>query len=447
MARIVFGLKMEDLGDSGTYGGADDVSGPYPLTFMIKTGDSVRKGDVIATIEVEKTTAEIIAPASGTIVEVIDGKEWGWSGEFAETLLLPAFGEIETDEALASAPEAPKEEAVVLAEAGAAEVEPPQVDAPAKHDPEIAVDPPPTDTPGVIEAVPRARCLARERSIDLSLITGTGPNGVIQVCDVEGVGGIPKQEGHTPRDTKILVLRPSHEWLTVAHTLEEGVGLSMHDAQGKPRFIPTPVVGATKQYDLGWLFDAKKTQGALSGWRLLAYAAVRALQEKEFWLLNGYWGVVPEDRDKDTVNLYRYVNLGIAYDAQVPIKLDLSKGTIGGQRLRIVTLHDADSLSVYTFFDALDESFGRAVAEDAKRNDWIGATFIVNNIGALGHVHGNSILPPKMSAMFNLGCKDASGICALQLFFDHRMFDGALSGRFLDAVVEHARAMVLGCER
>ena len=63
-------------------------------------------------------------------------------------------------------------------------------------------------------------------------------------------------------------------------------------------------------------------------------------------------------------------------------------------------------------------------------------TFIVNNIGALGHKRGISIIPPGISAMLNIGKIEEDGNTVLQLFFDHRMFDGVLAAHFLKAVYE-----------
>ena len=131
-------------------------------------GDEVARGDVLAEIETDKATVEFEAYVSGVLRKIV--VDTGVAIPVGE--LIAVIGD--RDEPLPDAvsggasPAAPAVEAQVSAEEPAAP----------------AVAPPTPSTDGEVRASPIARRLARERGVDLSRITGTGPGGRVVEQDV-----------------------------------------------------------------------------------------------------------------------------------------------------------------------------------------------------------------------------------------------------------------------
>jgi len=126
--------------------------------WLVKVGDTVSSGDIMAEIETDKATMEFEAVDEGTIVS-IDVAE-GTDNVKVGTVIAQLSGE--GSDAAAPAPAAP---------------------AAAKSEPAPAVAAPASDD-GIL-ASPQAKRIAADRGIDLSTIKGTGPNGRIVRADVE----------------------------------------------------------------------------------------------------------------------------------------------------------------------------------------------------------------------------------------------------------------------
>ena len=133
-------------------------------------GETVDRGEVIADIETDKATVEFEAYTGGVLGRIV-----------AQEGVAVPVGELI---AIITDPGESLPEAAPEAATPAPAAEP----APAPETPAVA-DAPPADAPpsadGRVRASPIARRLARERGIDLSLVSGTGPNGRVTERDVE----------------------------------------------------------------------------------------------------------------------------------------------------------------------------------------------------------------------------------------------------------------------
>ncbi len=137
--------------------------------WLVKVGDTVSSGDILAEIETDKATMEFEAVDEGVItaISVAEGTE----GVKVGTIIATIAGEGE-DEAPAAAPAAP-----VKAEAAPVPAAPP---APAV----VAVAAPVAKGDRVI-ASPLAKRIAADRGVDLASVKGSGPNGRVVKADVE----------------------------------------------------------------------------------------------------------------------------------------------------------------------------------------------------------------------------------------------------------------------
>jgi pyruvate dehydrogenase E2 component (dihydrolipoamide acetyltransferase) len=163
MARLA--IRMPKMSMTMTEG---EVS-----AWMVEVGDAVAEGDVVCEVMTDKVDMEVESTVSGTLVEIevasgmaevgapiawVEGEDTG--GGFGDLLAAPGAEE--------SAP------------APVADAEPAPVDA-------TPVDDPTPSAAGPVAAVPRARGLAADRGIDLAAVTGSGPDGLVLVSDVEAL--------------------------------------------------------------------------------------------------------------------------------------------------------------------------------------------------------------------------------------------------------------------
>ena len=141
-----------------------------------KEGDQVQEKEILLVVETEKITYEVESPASG-ILHIISPVE-------SEVPVAELIGMIAADQAeyasISAGGAAAKPAAAPSAGAPAAAAAPAAVSAPT-----TAAPPAPARTPGErVKASPLAKRLAREKDLDISLISGTGPEGRITQKDV-----------------------------------------------------------------------------------------------------------------------------------------------------------------------------------------------------------------------------------------------------------------------
>jgi pyruvate dehydrogenase E2 component (dihydrolipoamide acetyltransferase) len=148
--------------------------------WLVKVGDSVSSGDLLAEIETDKATMEFEAIDEGVITELLVAE--GTDGVKVGTVIAVIAGE---DDAAAPAPK--KEPFVSSA------VETPlkaaQTDGPldvARGERKMEVQAPAKASGDRIIASPLAKRIAADKGIDLAALTGTGPNGRIVKADLEG---------------------------------------------------------------------------------------------------------------------------------------------------------------------------------------------------------------------------------------------------------------------
>jgi pyruvate dehydrogenase E2 component (dihydrolipoamide acetyltransferase) len=151
--------------------------------WLIKAGDTVKSGDLMAEIETDKATMEFEAVDEGTITEIVvpEGTDNVKVGQVIAILAIEG-------EDASAAKASPKAEPA-KAEAPKAEAAPAPAPAPAAAAAPAAT-PAPSPAPAAsgdrVKASPLARRIAAEKGVDIASVTGSGPNGRIVRADVEG---------------------------------------------------------------------------------------------------------------------------------------------------------------------------------------------------------------------------------------------------------------------
>ena len=192
--------------------------------WLVKVGDTVSSGDLLAEIETDKATMEFEAVDEGTItsIDIAAGTE----GVKVGTVIATIAGEGEDSAAPApvSTPAPAPAPAPVPAPAAA---------------PAVAAAPPPSSTKEAAVLVsPQAKRLAEEKGVDLSTLTGTGPNGRIVRADVENApAGTAKPAAAVPVSAPAGAPAPSGERVIASPlakriAAEKGIDLAMVKGTG-----------------------------------------------------------------------------------------------------------------------------------------------------------------------------------------------------------------------
>ena len=145
--------------------------------WLVKPGDEVKAGDIMAEIETDKATMEFEAVDEGTLVSI--AVEEGSENVKVGTVIALLAEEGEDASAAAAAPASKPAPAPAAPASEAPQEAPAPVAAPAPA-------PAPATSGDRIVASPLAKRIAEQKGIDLSGVTGSGPNGRIVKADVEG---------------------------------------------------------------------------------------------------------------------------------------------------------------------------------------------------------------------------------------------------------------------
>ena len=160
--------------------------------WLVAEGAEISSGDVLAEIETDKATMEIEAVEEGILTKILVTEGSAGVKVNAPIAVLLEDGEdvsmMDGYVAGASSPRAPK---IVTPESVV-----PTAPAPASAEPVSVANPEPFSSPSGdrIKASPLAKRLAKEKGLDLSTITGSGPNGRIIKADIETAKAAPFQQ-------------------------------------------------------------------------------------------------------------------------------------------------------------------------------------------------------------------------------------------------------------
>ncbi|WP_432770435.1 MAG: pyruvate dehydrogenase complex dihydrolipoamide acetyltransferase [Sphingopyxis sp.] len=395
--------------------------------WLVKEGDTVKSGDLLAEIETDKATMEFEAIDEGVVSQILVAE--GTDNVKVGTVIATITGEGEEVGAKAApAPAAePKAEApapakdFAPAEAGAAPVSAPTPPVPASAGT--------TDKGDRIKASPLARRLAAEQGIDLKSLTGTGPGGRIVKADLDGAPAgaaapaataapaaaattaalAPTTAGPIPdfgiphQDEKLSGMRK-----TIARRLSQ----SMQEA---PHIYLTVDIRLDALLKLrGELNASLESRGVkLSVNDMLIKALAVALERVP--ACNVSFG-------GDVMRKYSRADISVA--VSIP----------GGLITPIIT--DAGGKSMSKISTEMAELAGRAKEGKLKPEEYQGGTASISNMGMMGIKQFTAVINPPQAMIMAIGAgekrpyivDDALAIATVMSAtgsFDHRAIDGA----------------------
>jgi pyruvate dehydrogenase E2 component (dihydrolipoamide acetyltransferase) len=423
-----------------------DIGGkPVPIIeLMVKVGDTVETDQSLMTLESDKATMDIPAPAAGVIKElkvkvgdeVNDGDLIavleGQGGDTASADEQPAPS---TDKpGISEAPaEAPKREAAPAAASAASSSD---TAGGAPRTPPVSFDASTVMPDNAPYASPAVRAFARELGVDVAQVKGSGRGGRIQRDDIAGYvkqvmtsGGAVSKGGAVAGGNGLTLLPwPKVDFSKFGEVEEKPLGRipKISAANLARNWAMIPHVTQFEDADITELEAFRKKLGEenkdlkVSPLVFQIKAVVAAL--KKFPTFNASL-----DAAGETLTLKKYYNVGIAVDTP--------------DGLVVPVIRDADKKGLLELAAELSEISKKARDKKLTAADMQGGCFSISSLGGIGGTAFTPIVNAPEVAI--LGVSKAAMkpvwngkefaprlMLPLSLSYDHRVIDGALAARF-----------------
>ena len=400
-------------------------------------GETVSDGDILAEIETDKATMELVARGHGVLRKVLLHE--GGTAPVGSVIAIIADAAEDISGVVGGPDAAPAGEAV-----GAAPSSPPHPPgAPvptaeaAKPGPgyspsgEGAGEPSPEPGAGRVKASPLARRLAKDADVDLTGIRGSGPGGRIVKRDVQvareaGPPASPAEASPGKHRLSTLLRRPEGDFedvplsqmrKTIAKRLVESLGPVPHFFL-RITADTSRILEARKRLNTMLEKDGEKVSINDFVLRATAQALFRHPEVNAHW--NG-----------DTVRRHFRVHLGVAVAVE--------------DGLITPVVRDANLKGLVEISREVRELAARGREKRLQPEEYTGSTFSVSNLGMFGiHEFTGIINPPEAGILAVGGVEDTPVVADGQVVVrplmkvtmscDHRVIDGATGARFLQTL-------------
>lgn len=388
-----------------------------------KVGDKVKDDDVLADVETDKATMEVMGYATGTLLHI--GVEKGQAAKVNGIIAIvgPEGTDVSGILAGGSAPKAESEKPKAESE------EAPKTTADASAAAPVAE----STSDSRVKASPLAKKIAKDKGIDLSQVAGSAEGGRIIKKDIENFkpaaaqaeSGKPKTESAGSSaaapviptfvgEVKFTEQPVSQMRKVIAKRLAESL-------------FTAPHFYLTVSIDMDNAMAARTAINAVAPVKVsfndLVIKAV-AVALKKHPAVNSSWG-------GDKIRFNEHTNIGVAMAVE------------DGLLVPVVRFADGKSLS---HISAEVKDFGgKAKAKKLQPADWEGSTFTVSNLGMFGIDEFTSIINSPDGAILSVGAIQAvpvvkngavvpGNVMKLTLGCDHRVVDGATGAQFLQTL-------------
>ena len=416
--------------------------------WLVKAGDTVASGDLLAEIETDKATMEFEAVDEGIIGEILipEGSQDVAVNTPIATLLdddETADGPDHTASAPASLPVRADTSAIATLDSA--------TPADAVHKPvtptaTLAPTSQPDTKTGRVFATPLARRIAADKGLDLSQIIGSGPKGRIVKADVENATAAAPAPATNSASTAV-----STEQIAISSGPATETVLKMY---GDRTFDEIKLDGMRKTI-AARLTEAKQTIPHFYLRRDIQLDALLALRSE----LNSQLAT----RDvKLSVNDFIIKAAALALQSVPaanavwagdrvlqlkPSDVAVAVAIEGG--LFTPVLKDADSKSLSTLSAEMKDMANRARNKKLAPHEYQGGSFAISNLGMFGVDNFDAVINPPHGAILAVGAgkkrpvvtPDGSlgvaTVMSVKMSVDHRAIDGALGAQLLQAIVDN----------
>ncbi|MBI2671780.1 2-oxo acid dehydrogenase subunit E2 [Candidatus Woesearchaeota archaeon] len=410
-----FEFKFPDVGE-GIHEGTI-------VKWHVKIGDKVKEDQQIVSVETDKAVVEIPSPKTGTILkinfkegEIIKvGQVLVVIGESKEVSSKPEKKEVkqETKErksvsVVGDLEEAPEEEQEIKQE-------------------KLILKESPNKTK--VFATLKVRKLAKDKNIDITQVSGTGPEGRITEKDLSST----QSSEIVPKISGIKSVRKYDFYGYVDRILLAGVRKviaerMVNSVKKIPHVSHMDFADVTKLAEIRTREKEKleKENIKLTFMPFIIKAVIESL--KEHPLLNSTL-----DEENNEIVIKKYYNIGFAVDTEAGLMVPVIK--------------IADSKKIIDLAKDIENLANLAKDRKIDLGDLKGGTFTITNIGSLGGMYATPIINYPESAILALGRIQDSvlavnneikirKILPFTVTFDHRILDGAEAARFANKLKE-----------
>ena len=366
------------------------------IKWLIKEGEEVKAGDVIAEIETDKAVMELEAVEDGRLGKILvpgDSEDVAVNTPIAVLLL-----DNEDETVLDGYEVKPVSKATVAVQETVAQ----------PHTPVVV--------PSSVSASPLARRLAQKYEVPLETVRGSGPRGRIVKSDVEAARGT----------TKRMLLPDARLYFSSESYTEQPLTPMRKSIAGRLTLSKQEIPHYTLQVDcrVDALMQMRKvfngTGGKISVNDFIVRAVALALMEVPE--VNASWG-------GDAILQHKSADIGVAV-------------ALEGGGLVTPLVRGAEHLGIKEISSRVKDLAHRAQERKLKPEEYEGGTFSISNLGMFGIKSFTAVINPPQSAIMAVGAaldsvvvqKDKTvpaTVMSVTLSCDHRVIDGAVGARFL----------------
>jgi pyruvate dehydrogenase E2 component (dihydrolipoamide acetyltransferase) len=405
--------------------------------WLVKEGDTVSAGDLLAEIETDKATMEFEAVEEGVVGKILVAE--GTEGVKVNTPIAVMLDEGESAADISSAPAKAEAPAPKQAEAT------PQAEAAAKPAPAASK----TGDGDRIFASPLARRIAADKGIDLAGITGSGPHGRIVKADVEGAkaGSAPVASAAEAPASKAAA--------PAAAAAPSGPSSDAVVAMYQGRAYEEVKLDGMRKTIAARLTEAKQTVPHFylrREIRLDALMKFRAELNKQLEPRGVKLSVNDFIIKACALALQTVPDANAVWAGDKVLRLKPSDVAVavaieGG--LFTPVLKDAEMKSLSALSAEMKDLAKRARDRKLAPQEYQGGTFAISNLGMFGIENFDAVINPPHGAILAVGAglkkpvvgKDGeltvATVMSVTLSVDHRVIDGALGAELLTQIVEN----------
>ncbi|WP_338983729.1 dihydrolipoamide acetyltransferase family protein [Spiroplasma endosymbiont of Othius punctulatus] len=419
----MYNVKFADIGEGLTEGKVAEV--------LVKVGQTIKEGDSLFFVETDKVNSEIPSPVAGVISQ-LNIKE-------NQNIMVGDTVVIIDDGSSSSTVAQLKKEVRVEKEINASVVgsTPISNEVISRDAPKQTVD---LSNNQHVKASPLARKVATEKGINLSQISGTGPNGRILVEDINSNNTNKNQVEPVTTNAvnkKTVSIDSPLTWTeTPMNGIRKAIAKAMERSSSEnAAFTGMSNIDITPTYDMrNQLKDhATKNGIKLTYLAFIVKAAANVLQEMPN--INARI-----NKENNSILSMHNINIGIAVDTPKGLMVPVIKGV--------------NHLSVFEIANQITDLAARAKAGKLSMKEMSEGTFTISNFGSVGLDYATPIINSPEASILGVGNMvktpifvgdeiKAGWIMPFSMTCDHRIIDGGDAGRFLMKLKAYLQAPAL----
>ncbi|WP_377275234.1 pyruvate dehydrogenase complex dihydrolipoamide acetyltransferase [Rhizobium sp. R86522] len=412
--------------------------------WLVKEGDKVKSGDVIAEIETDKATMEVEAVDEGIVAKIVVPAGTEAVKVNALIAILAEEGEDVAAAAAGGGSSAPKAEAAPAPKAEAAPA--PATAAAVAPAPAAASAAPAASSGERVFASPLARRLAKEAGLDLKAVSGSGPKGRVVKSDVEkavstgGAKAAPAPAAASTAAATPVMAKGASEEAVLKNFAEGSYELVPHDGMRK---TIAKRLQESKQTIPHFYVSVDCELDALLALRAQLNAAAPEKDGKPAYKLSVNDMVIKALalalRDVPDANVsWTDTNMVKHKHADVGVAVSIPGGLI------TPIIRKAEEKSLSTISNEMKDLGKRAKDRKLKPEEYQGGTTAVSNMGMMGVKSFSAVVNPPHATILAVGAGEErvvvkngemkiANVMTVTLSTDHRCVDGALGAELLGA--------------